>query len=101
MGQSWMPRNSAATESKGVVESGGNVAAFNHGATTQNSGNNVDASSSNTATQGNTQSNDLGQTQTVDRGSCCEHTCQPECEPRPCRPTPCDSGSPARELLLM
>jgi hypothetical protein len=64
-----------------VVTSGKNVAFLNGGDVNQNSGNWVDASNQNTATQSNTQSNSLGQRQTVDRGSCCENRCEPNCKP--------------------
>jgi hypothetical protein len=96
------------------VESGKNVALFNHGDVTQNSGNNVWAPASNAANQSNNQSNNLGQTQTVDRGGCCPlsdcnscnpcdscnpcnpcppppcEPCEPRCEPNPCEPKPCE-----------
>jgi len=82
-----------------VVQSGPNLAAFNHGGVAQNSGNNVDASNTNTARQTNNQSNKLGQKQSVRRGGCCkpapcERSCEPRCEPNPCQPRcepkPCD-----------
>jgi hypothetical protein len=91
--------NSASNEanqtgrSTPFVASGDNLAAFNGGNTRQNSGNWVDASNHNTATQSNNQSNRLGQTQRVDRGGCCESSCEPRCDNR-CEPEPCE---PKRE----